>query len=79
MIGLAEIMIGALILEERLSPKFKNEIVNVIPKIDNKIKVNQSFNLILKFLNTNGKRIIAPIKNLKKTKVNGGITSRVNL
>lgn len=78
-IGLAESIIGALMLDESLSPKFKKEIVSVIPKKESKINVNQSFNLTLRFLYTNGKSIKAPRKNLKKTKVNGGITSKVNL
>ena len=78
-IGLAESIIGALMLEENLRPKFKKEIAKVIPKKDNKINVKISFNLIFKFLYTNGKSIKAPRKNLTKTKVNGGITSKVNL
>ena len=48
--GLADIIIGALMLDEYDNPKFKNEIVKVIPAMDRKIKVGISLDFTFKFL-----------------------------
>jgi hypothetical protein len=78
-IGPADKIIGALILEESFKPKLRRVIVNVIPTTERRSKSAMSFNCILRFLYTNGRIIIAAKKNLRKTKVNGGILLSVSL
>jgi hypothetical protein len=78
-IGAAERIIGALILDESFKPKFKNEIVKVIPVIEAKISGIQSLVFIFKSCLIKKNKIIADTKNLRKTKLNGGMLSSVNL
>ena len=78
-IGPADKIIGALILEESFKPKLRRAMVKVIPTTERKSKSTISYGCILKSLRTNGRIIIAAKKNLRKTKVNGGILFNVSL
>ena len=71
-IGLDEKIIGTLMLGASRSPKKRKEIAKVIPIKALPIILGISSLSIFKLLAVNGKIMIAPKKNLKKTKVKGG-------